>query len=159
MSAHRRSNAHFSEYNGFFLSSSTSTTTTKATTTKVKSGKAIIKEIFTPVKVTNIGSDTELCEWSVNDYNSKKFNELKNSANINAIKNINKAAVLASSAEITEKSDNIYKVTLKNASGEVLDVYEISPITGADEDSNNAEVNLPHCSCSTHNDYSWLSYC
>ncbi|MDE5763436.1 MAG: LPXTG cell wall anchor domain-containing protein, partial [Ruminococcus sp.] len=91
----------------------------------------------------NIGSDAELCEWSVNDYNSKKFNEIKANADIKEIKNIDKAAVLASSAEITEKSDVLYKVTLKNASGEVLDVYEISPITGIGEDSKDAEVNLP----------------
>ncbi|MDE6785112.1 MAG: LPXTG cell wall anchor domain-containing protein, partial [Ruminococcus sp.] len=121
----------------------TKAVTTKATTTKAKSGKSIIKELFTPAKVTNIGSDEELCEWSVNDYNSKKFNEIKENADVKALKNINKAAVLASSAEITEKSSDIYKVTLKNASGEVLDVYEISPVTGIGEDSKDAEVNLP----------------
>ncbi|MDE5763472.1 MAG: LPXTG cell wall anchor domain-containing protein, partial [Ruminococcus sp.] len=117
----------------------TKAVTTKATTTKGKSSISKIKDLLSSTKATNIGSDDELCEWSVNDYNSKKFEEIKGSDNITELK----SAVLASSAEITDKSEKVYKITLKNASGEVLDVYEISPATGIGEDSNSAEVNLP----------------
>ena len=74
--------------------------------------------------VQHIASDEELCNWSVNDYNSKND-------------------TAAASAEITEISNGQYQITLKDASDNVLDVYEINPEDGIGTDSSNNEVNLP----------------
>ena len=49
----------------------------------------------------------------------------------------------AASAEITDKSNGQYQITLTDDSGDVLDVYEINPETGIGQDSNGNEVNLP----------------
>ncbi|MDE6092807.1 MAG: LPXTG cell wall anchor domain-containing protein [Ruminococcus sp.] len=47
------------------------------------------------------------------------------------------------SAEITEKADGKYQITLTDSSDNVLDVYVINPETGIGTDSAGNEVNLP----------------
>ena len=99
----------------------TTTTTTKAATTTTK--PAATKPVTTTA-VKHVASDEDLCNWSVKDYNGK-----------------NESA--AATAEITDKSNGQYQITLTNDSGDVLDVYEIDPETGIGHDSNGNEVNLP----------------
>ena len=95
------------------------TTTEETTTTEAPSTKP-----STTATAKHIASDKDLCNWSINDYNGK-----------------NDAA--AASAEITERANGQYQITLTDDSGNVLDVYEIDPVTGIGTDSNNNEVNLP----------------
>ncbi|MDE5582835.1 MAG: LPXTG cell wall anchor domain-containing protein, partial [Ruminococcus sp.] len=97
------------------------TTTTTTTTTKPETTTS------TTTTITPIASAEELCDWSVKDYNKKH-------------KDYNHYAV---SAEIVEESNNNYKITLKDNSDNVLDVYEIDSETGIGEDSHGEEVNLP----------------
>ncbi|MDE6665053.1 MAG: LPXTG cell wall anchor domain-containing protein, partial [Ruminococcus sp.] len=108
----------------------TTTTTTKTTTITTTEASTTTEKLTTNTTVTNIASDEELCNWSVFDYN------YKNSEN-------NKNATIAVSAEITEKSDNQYLISIKDNSDNILDVYEINPENGIGTDSNSGEVNLP----------------
>ena len=106
--------------------------TTEPTTTTTEDITTIPEPTITTEATTtsttatenHIASDEELCNWSINDYNDK------NEGN-------------AVSAEITEKSNNQYEITLIDDSDNVLDVYEIDPETGIGTDSNGNEVNLP----------------
>lgn len=100
------------------------TTTKVTTTTTVPETTTTKATTSTTATVKHIASDEDLCNWSVNDYNGK-----------------NDAA--AASAEITERSNGQYEITLTDDSGDVLDVYEIDPETGIGTDLNNNEVNLP----------------
>ena len=96
----------------------TTTPESTATTTKPTS----TKPVTTTVK--HIASDEDLCNWSVKNYNGKNESS-------------------AATAEITDKSNSQYQITLTDDSGDVLDVYEINPETGIGHDSNGNEVNLP----------------
>ncbi|MDE6789644.1 MAG: LPXTG cell wall anchor domain-containing protein, partial [Ruminococcus sp.] len=107
----------------------TTTTTATITTTAKPSITTTIKikataEPTTTTTANHIASDEELCSWSINDYNGKND-------------------IVAVSAEITEKSDSHYQITLTDDSDVVLDVYDINPESGIGTDSNSNEVNLP----------------
>ncbi|MDE6500970.1 MAG: LPXTG cell wall anchor domain-containing protein, partial [Ruminococcus sp.] len=108
----------------------TTTSTEEVTTTTTTMKEREVLTTTTTIANNHIASDEEICNWAVNDYNYKNFDSKKD-------------AVKAVSAEITGKSDNYYEITLKDASGNVLDVYEINPENGIGADTNNVEVNLP----------------
>lgn len=72
-----------------------------------------------------IVNDADLCKWAVKDY---------------ADKTGQKDAV----AEITSKSEDEYKITLKDINGKVVDVYTIDPATAVGFDLKSNEVNLPN---------------
>lgn len=76
-----------------------------------------------PETPTNIGSDEELCEWAINDYEQK-------------------TGITAAKAEITSKGDT-YEITLTDDEGNVLDVYTIDPLTGVGTDTEGETVDLP----------------
>ena len=76
-----------------------------------------------PETPTNIGSDEELCEWAINDYEQK-------------------TGITAAKAEITSKGDT-YEITLADDEGNVLDVYTIDPLTSVGTDTEGETVDLP----------------
>ena len=102
------------------------TTTTKPTTTTTTSTTTTTKPTTTTTTTTaaNIASDEELCNWAIKDYESKM-------------------GIAAAKAEITEKLDNKYEITLFDDSGDVIETYTIDPVTGIGSDSANNKVDLP----------------
>ena len=103
-------------------------TTTTTTSTTTESTITTIELTTTSSTITttikHIASDEVLCDWSINNYNDQK-------------------GIMPDSAEITEKSDGKYQITLTDNSDNILDVYVINPETGIGTDSAGNEVNLP----------------
>ncbi len=102
----------------------TKTTTSATTTTTTTTSATTSSKPTTTTSVKHIASDEVLCDWSINNYNDKK-------------------GIMPDSAEITEKADGKYQITLTDSSDNVLDVYVINPETGIGTDSAGNEVNLP----------------
>ncbi len=73
---------------------------------------------------TNIASDNELCDWSMNNYNDTN-------------------GVMPDSAEITDVINGNYEITLTDEDNNILDVYIINPETGVGTDSAGNVVDLP----------------
>ena len=92
--------------------------TTTSTTTTAPSTET------TPSTATHIASDEELCDWAVKDYEKK-------------------TGVTPENAEIEYTADGNAVITLTDAEGNVLDVYNIDPFTGVGSESDGGEVNLP----------------
>ncbi|MDE5853494.1 MAG: LPXTG cell wall anchor domain-containing protein [Ruminococcus sp.] len=107
-------------------SKSKTTTTTTSTTTEstITTTEPTTTSSTMTTTVKHIASDEVLCDWSINNYNDQK-------------------GIMPDSAEITEKSDGKYQITLTDNSDNVLDVYVINPETGIGTDSSGNEVNLP----------------
>ena len=72
----------------------------------------------------HIASDDELAQWAIKDYQDK-------------------TGVTAASAEVKPKSDDKYEIVLKDADGNILDIYTINPETGIGTNSSNDAVDLP----------------
>lgn len=54
-----------------------------------------------------------------------------------------KMGITAAKAEITDKSDNKYKIALYSDSGDIIETYIINPATGIGVDSSGQKVDLP----------------
>ncbi len=96
-------------------STTTATTSTETTTSATET---------TATTTTNIASDEELCNWAVKDYEGK-------------------IGVTPENAAIEYTADGNAVITLTDAEGNVLDVYNIDPFTGVGTESDGGEVNLP----------------
>lgn len=101
-------------------SETTSTTTTIGTTLSMS--ETTIET--TTTATTRIASDEELCDWAVKDYEDK-------------------TGVTPASAEIEYTADDTAIITLIDAEGNVLDVYNIDPFTGIGTEADGGDVNLP----------------
>lgn len=102
---------------------STTTTTTSTTTTSTTT-TSTTTTTTTTTSPYPFASDNDICKWSIYDFQTK-----------NAIK--------VAKAEITQKTDEYYEITLYDKSGNVLDTYIIDPATGIGHDSSGNSVNLP----------------
>lgn len=101
-----------------------STITTTETTTTTATNDGSIETITTIAAPANIASDEELCYWAAKDYEEK-------------------TGVTPASAEIEYTADDIAIITLTDADGSVLDVYNIDPFTGIGTEADGGDVNLP----------------
>ena len=103
---------------------SSSAFTEAITTSTTTSTKNIISDTTTETTAIHIASDEELCDWAVKDYEEK-------------------TGVTPASAEIEYTADDIAIITLTDAEGSVLDVYNIDPFTGIGTEADGSDVNLP----------------
>ena len=92
-------------------STSTSTETTTSSTSTSTSTETTTSSTSTTTTPTHIASDEELCNWAVKDYAEK-------------------TGVTPENAEIEYTADGNAVITLTDAEGNVLDVYNIDPFTG-----------------------------
>lgn len=110
-------------------STASSTTAPAASSATAKPTTAVTFPSTTAVLTTttkakpNI-SDDKLCKWAIKNYKKQ-------------------TGSTAARAEITERSDDQYVITLYDDSEGVVETYTIDPKTGIGHDSSNNEVNLP----------------
>ena len=101
-----------------------STITTTETTTTTATNDGGIETITTIAAPANIASDEELCDWAAKDYAEK-------------------TGITPENAEIEYIADGNAVITLTDAEGSVLDVYNIDPFTGIGTEADGGDVNLP----------------
>ncbi len=119
-------------------STTTETTTLSTTTSTTTETTTLSTTTSTTTTPTHIASDEELCDWAVKDYTEK-------------------TGVTPENAEIEYTSDGNAVITLTDAEGNVLDIYNINPFTGVGNESNGGEVNLPQTGYSVIYNYIMLA--
>ena len=116
-------------------STDTSTTTTTTTTTATDASTTTTttteaSETTEPVTTTVIGTPEQFAQWAAVDYQ-------------------NKNGKLVGDMEVNTSDNGMYEIILKDASGNVLDVYTIDPQTGKGTNSANEAVDLSQVESST----------
>ena len=115
---------------------STTTTTTNdggietTTTTATATNDGGIETTTTTATPATIASDEEFCDWAAKDYAEK-------------------TGITPENAEIEYIADGNAVITLTDADGSVLDVYNIDPFTGIGTEADGGDVNLPQTGYST----------
>lgn len=99
-------------------------TITSSTTTSTKNIMSDTTTETTTTATTRIASDEELCDWAAKDYAEK-------------------TGITPENAEIEYIADGNAVITLTDAEGSVLDVYNIDPFTGIGAEADGGDVNLP----------------
>ncbi|MBO7472911.1 MAG: hypothetical protein J6U00_02720, partial [Ruminococcus sp.] len=116
-------------------STDTSTTTTTTTTTATDASTTTTttteaSETTEPVTTTVIGTPEQFAQWAAVDYQNKNDK-------------------LVGDTEVNTSDNGMYEIILKDASGNVLDVYTIDPQTGKGTNSANEAVDLSQVESST----------
>ena len=121
-------------------SSTTTSTTTSSTSasTSTETTSSTSTSTSTTTTPTHIASDEKLCDWAVKDYTEK-------------------TGVTPENAEIEYTADGNAMITLTDAEGNILDVYNIDPFTGVGTESDGDEVNLPQTGYSVVYNYIMLA--